>query len=109
MSVSTNVIGLIGVCVMSGVEIPDQAGAYLTPDRTSTNVAVNFESADFFLKKCQSLGIQITSISRHTMAGCKFPVSALELLRTKGGEMGQTIFNECTQAIEVLIEHMCKK
>ena len=94
---------LVGVYMMAGVETPTKPGDYLLPDVNSTNVSVNFESADFFLKKCQSLGVPFTSISRHTVAGCRLPAAALELLRTKGGELGKTIHDESKQSIEELM------
>ena len=100
--------GRDGVCIMAGVIVPENDDEPLTPDPESVNNFMNLDSAKFFIRNCQEIGVPLTSVSRHTVAGCELPSSILRILRDHGGPVGRTFYEKYEQSVAGLVESVAE-
>ena len=85
---------------MGNISLPSEPGKLFISKPDSATTTIHPKSAEYFISKCQKLGVPLTSFSRHTLAACKLPCSALKLICTKGGKLGRLCLDQVEKSIK---------
>lgn len=90
----------LSVVLMGGVVQPETAGEMLQPDLKAARIASDPESATFFIRRCQELGVPLTVLFRNFSSMCRLPRAAFDAMSTHGGRIGKRGADEIQRDVE---------
>jgi len=101
------VTGTREVVIMGGVEPWEGTAPFVLRPDTAHNNMFDVEAAQFFIQRCQELGVRMVIVSRWTAYAAKVPRTCYDGLASLGSSVGCRLRNAQRKSIEALWTRAC--